>query len=40
MGHILDSRTKVRYARDVAAGLAVLHNINDANDTAMAVYLD
>ena len=40
MGHIVDSRTKVRYARDIAAGLAALHNINDANGTAMAVYLD
>lgn len=30
----------VKYARDVAAGLSALHNINDANDTAMAAYLD
>ena len=40
MGRVVDSMTKVRYARDIAAGLASLHNINDVNDTAMAVYLD
>jgi len=41
--HKPDRKTRVRYARDVAAGLATLHNIDDnengeKNNGAMAIY--